>query len=53
MKVGLLPLSVAVMVAAARVFGSPVTADVLGAAYLVVATVLMARMEEVTSPSRV
>ena len=53
MKVGLLPLVVAVFAAAARVFGSAVTADVFAAVYLLIATLMISRPDSMTSPSRI
>jgi hypothetical protein len=43
MKVGIAPLAVGVMVAAARLLGSDLTADVLAYVYLGVGTVMMTR----------
>jgi hypothetical protein len=43
MKVGRTPLAVSVMVAASRLMGSDLAADVLGCMYLVVITVMMSR----------
>jgi hypothetical protein len=43
MKVGIAPLAVGVMVAAARLLGSDLTADVLGYVYLGIGTVMMTR----------
>jgi hypothetical protein len=53
MKVGMLPLVVAVLAAAARVFGSPVTADIFAAVYLLVATVMISRPDAMAIPSRI
>jgi hypothetical protein len=43
MKVGIAPLTVGVMVAAARLLGSDLTADVLAYVYLGIGTVMMTR----------
>ncbi len=53
MKVGLLPLVVAVLAAAARVSGSPVTSDILAAVYLLLATVMVSRPDAMASPSQI
>ena len=53
MKVGLLPLVVAVLAAAARVFGSSVTGDIFAAIYLLLATVMISRPDAMASPSRI
>ena len=51
MKVGTAPLTVAVMIAGARVLGLHGAADALGCLYLVMATVLMARCERLSAPA--
>jgi hypothetical protein len=53
MKVGLLPLVVAVVAASARVFGSSVTADIFATVYLLHATVMISRPDAIASPSRI
>ena len=50
MKVGTAPLTVAVMIAGARVLGLDGAADALGCLYLVMATVLMSRSEGLSAP---
>ena len=52
MKVGLLPLVAAVVVAAARVAGSTVTADLCGTIYLLIATLMVWRPDALALPSR-
>jgi len=52
MKLGLLPLFAAVVVAAVRVAGSPVTADVCGTIYLLIATLMIWRPDALALPSR-
>jgi hypothetical protein len=52
MKVGIAPLSVAVIVAGARVLGWDLTADTFGCVYLAVTTVLMSRRPGLSAPQR-
>lgn len=52
MKVGLLPLFAAVVVAAVRVAGAPVTADIGGTIYLLIATLMLWRPDGLALPSR-
>ena len=52
MKVGFLPLFAAIVVAAVRVAGSPVTADVCGTIYLLIATLMLWRPDALALPSR-
>jgi hypothetical protein len=53
MKVGLLPLVVAVVVAAVRLTGSTATADLCGTIYLVIATLMLWRPDALATPSRI
>jgi hypothetical protein len=57
MMLGAAPLSVGVMVAASRLVGSDLAADVLGYVYLVVVTVMMnravARGGTLSAPARI
>ena len=52
MKVGLIPLFAAVVVAAVRVAGAPATADVGGTIYLLIATLMVWRPDGLALPSR-
>jgi hypothetical protein len=52
MKVGFFPLFAAVVVAAVRAAGSPVTADVCGTIYLLIATLMLWRPQGLALPSR-
>ena len=52
MKLGLLPLVAAGVVAAVRVSGSAVTADVCGTIYLLIATLMVWRPDSLALPSR-